>query len=82
MKQLVGTVRGELGLSDKLAPKQAMSEVVNFVETTCKPPKSVVGLRGETEWALVLLFGMARSQELIRVAPPQVDVEPSDVGPP
>ena len=62
LKELVGIVRAELGLSEELAPKQVVSEVVKFVEA--KPPATVVGLRGEIEWAVVELLGMARAQEL------------------
>ena len=62
LKELLEIVRAELGLGEKLAPKQVLSEVIDFVET--KPPKSVVGLRDELEWAVVELLGMARAKEL------------------
>jgi tetratricopeptide (TPR) repeat protein len=62
LKGLVEVVRGELGLDAQLTPKQVLAEVFDFVEA--KPPASVVGLRGEIEWAVVELLGMARAKEL------------------
>jgi hypothetical protein len=62
LNELVGIVRAELGLSDTLAPKQVLSKTIDFVET--KPPTSVIGLRGQIEWAVVELLGIARAKEL------------------
>jgi hypothetical protein len=62
LKELVSLVRAELGLDDKLAPKQVLAEVHAFLGA--KPPAGVVGLRGEIEWAIGELLGEARALEL------------------
>ena len=60
LKQLVSLLRQELGLDDSLSPKQVVEEVKDFAEAA---PPARVGLRGEVEWALVVLLGEDQAAE-------------------